>query len=95
MHSLCSYLWMAFYSDLSQDLESEKPSSYLLLLEWFCFDYIVKRVGEFKTTFSQFHVIVLRLVGIKVHDDMLSNAMMWREVDVVASKGKDLAGVGV
>jgi hypothetical protein len=56
---------------------------------------IIESVGEFKTTFSKFHTIVLRLVGIKVHGDMLSNAMMWREVEAVASKGEYSTGLWV
>ena len=47
------------------------------------------------TTVSKFHMVVLRLVRIKDHDDMLSNAMVWREVDVMASKGECPTAFGV
>ena len=55
----------------------------------------LESVGEYKTTFSKFHSIVLWLFDVKVHDDMLPDTMMWREVDVVASKGEYPPSVGV
>jgi hypothetical protein len=52
-------------------------------------------VGEFKTTSSKFHPGVLRLVGIKVHDDTLPDVVVWREVDTAATKDEDPAGLRV
>jgi hypothetical protein len=51
--------------------------------------YRLQSVGIFSPTVLKFHAKVLWLVGVKVYGDLLSNAMMWREVEMVTSKGED------
>jgi hypothetical protein len=44
-------------------------------------------LAKSKRGLSKFHTIVLRLVGIKVHNATLPNMMMmWREVDMAAAE---------
>jgi hypothetical protein len=48
-----------------------------------------------KRGLSQFHAIMLRLVGIKVHDDALPDMMMWREVETATAEREYPAGLRV
>ena len=44
---------------------------------------------------SKFHTIALRLVSIKVDDDMLPDMMMWRKVETAAAESVYSAGLQV
>ena len=48
-----------------------------------------------KRGWSQFHTIVVRLVGIKVHCDALPDMMMWRELETAAAEREDPADLRV
>jgi hypothetical protein len=48
-----------------------------------------------KRGLSKFHTMALRLVGIKVDDDMLPDMMMWREVETAAAESEHSAGLRI
>jgi hypothetical protein len=48
-----------------------------------------------KRGLSKFHTMALRLVGIKVDDDMLPDLMMWRKVETAAAESEHSAGLRV
>ena len=53
---------------------------------------MLRALAKSKRGWSKFHPIVLWLVGIKVHDDVLPNLMMWRELETAAAEREDPAG---
>jgi hypothetical protein len=53
---------------------------------------MLRALAHAKRGWSKFHPIVLWLVGIKVHDDVLPNMMMWRELETAAADHEDSAG---
>jgi hypothetical protein len=56
---------------------------------------IWRALAKSKRGVSKFHTRVLRLIGIKVHDDALPNTMMWREVETAAAEREYPAGLRV
>ena len=56
---------------------------------------ILTALAKSKRGLSKFHTIVLRLVGIKVHDDALPNMMMWRKVETAATESEYPASLWV
>jgi len=52
-------------------------------------------LAKSKRGLSKFYTMALRLVGIKVDDDMLPDMMMWREVETAAAESEHSAGLRV
>jgi len=56
---------------------------------------MLRALAHAKQSWSKFHLIVFRLVGLKVHCDVLPNLVMGREFEAAAAEGEYPAALRV